>query len=155
MCLLTTREKMKLLTVFPPMNLCLGGTILLISLWGWLKVKPEILLEKKKRKVVAQGGQMWKTKCLKCLPKSGLMVWVSCPMCQNTDVMFACVTSEHGGNAPAWTRGLLAMGTQLILTESRSALLPGLLQRQQRGIFVVLCVSALCTQCSVVHGELR
>lgn len=65
---------MKLLTVFPPMNLCLGGTILLISLWGWLKVKPEILLEKKKRKVVAQGGQMWKTKCLKCLPKSGLMV---------------------------------------------------------------------------------
>lgn len=38
------------------MNLCQGGSILLISLWGWLKVMPEIFLEEKRRKVVAQGG---------------------------------------------------------------------------------------------------
>lgn len=107
---------MKFLTVFPPMNLCLGGTILLISLWGWLKVVPEILLEKKKRKVVAQGGQMWKT-----VSQSQVSWYGSAAPCASTLMLFVCVTSEHGGNAPTWNRGLLAMGTRLILTESRSS----------------------------------
>lgn len=92
------------------MNLCRGGAILLTSLRGWLKVMPEILLEQKKRKVVAQGGQMWKTEHLKLLPKAGLMVWVSCPITQHPGAVFVYVTSEHGGSAPAWTRGLLAYG---------------------------------------------
>lgn len=41
------------------------------------------------------------------------MVWVSCPINQHTDAVFVCVTSEHGGNAPAWTRGLLAYGNMI------------------------------------------
>lgn len=103
-CLLTTREKIKLLTEFPSMNLCQGGLILLISLWGWLKVMPKILLEKKKRKVVAQGGRIWKTKHLKLLPRAGM------GQLPHQPALFVCMTSEHGGIAPAWTRGLLAYG---------------------------------------------
>lgn len=38
------------------------------------------------------------------------MVWVSCPIIQHAGAVFVCVTSEHGGNAPAWTRGFVAYG---------------------------------------------
>lgn len=63
-CLLATnfcREKIKLLTVLPFLSLYQVGTVLLTFPQGWLKVRPQIFLEKmKKKKVEVQRGQMLK-----------------------------------------------------------------------------------------------
>lgn len=151
MCLLATnfcREKIKLLTLLPFLSLYREGTVLFLTFpQAWLKVMPQIFLEKMKKK--RKGGQMLKMGAFEMTPKGGR---VSCPI---TLYAMARLLSQSPRVVAMHQHGAESsplMGVRLIGTESECPAAGGLRYcRARGGVWSLALACQHCTHGAVWH----